>query len=281
MREISLGQYYPTGSLIHKLDPRTKLLITIAYIVMIFFIDTFVGFGLVFIGLMATVLISKIPVTKILKSLKAIIFLLVFTVLMTLLFYGGDKSEVVLSWWIFTFYKQQLIDCGLIACRLFFMVLGPTMLTFTTTPVQLTDGMQSLLKPLALIKVPVHLLAIIMSITLRFIPSLSEETDKIINAQKSRCADFESGNIFKRAKAMIPILIPLLTSSIRRAEELACAMDSRCFKDAKNRTRMNKLKFGWFDPVCLILFCALFFVVLWLKFNFLPFVDLTSLGWIV
>lgn len=263
------------------MDPRVKLLITIAYIVMIFFIDTFVGFGLLLIGFIGTVILSKIPIIKILASLKVIIFLVVFTVLMTLLFYGGDKSEVLLSWWIFTFYKQQLIDCGLIACRLMFMVLGPTMLTFTTTPVQLTDGMQSLLKPLALLKIPVHLLAIIMSITLRFIPTLSEETDKIINAQKSRCADFESGNIFKRAKAMIPILIPLLTSSIRRAEELANAMDSRCFKDAKNRSRMNKLRFTWFDPIALVLFCVLFFAILWLKFNFLPFVDLTALGWIV
>jgi energy-coupling factor transport system permease protein len=281
MREISLGQYYPANSLIHKLDPRNKLLIAIAYIVMVFFIDTFVGFGLVAIGLLITIFLSKIPIGKILKSLKIIIFLVVFTVLMTLLFYGGDKSVVVWKWWIITFYKQQLIDCGIIACRLMFMVLGPTMLTFTTTPVQLTDGMQSLLKPLALIKIPVHSLAIIMSITLRFIPTLSEETDKIINAQKSRCADFETGNIFKRAKAMIPILIPLLTSSIRRAEELANAMDSRCFKDAKHRTRMKKLKLGWFDPIAFIAFCALFFVILWLKFNFLPFINLTSLGWIV
>lgn len=281
MRDIALGQYYPASSLIHNLDPRTKLLIAIAYIVMVFFIDTFIGFGIVAVGLFATILLSKIPLGKILKSLKVIIFLVAFTVLMTLLFYGGDKSEVVWSWWIITFYKQQLIDCGIIALRLTFMVLGPTMLTFTTTPVQLTDGMQSLLKPLALIKVPVHSLAIIMSITLRFIPTLSEETDKIINAQKSRCADFESGNIFKRAKAMIPILIPLLTSSIRRAEELANAMDSRCFKDAKNRSRMKKLKFGWFDPIAFLLFCAMFFVILWIKFNFLPFIDLTSLGWIV
>lgn len=281
MREISLGQYYPASSPIHSLDPRTKLIITIAYIVMIFFIETFIGFGIVALCLLATILMSKIPLLKILKSLKIVIFLVVFTVLMTLFFYGGDKSEIVLDWWIFTFYKQQLIDCGLIACRLFFMILGPTLLTFTTTPVQLTDGMQSLLKPLALIGIPVHSLAIIMSITLRFIPTLSEETDKIISAQKSRCADFESGNIFKRAKAMIPILIPLLTSSIRRAEELANAMDSRCFKDAKNRSRMNKLKFSVLDPIFFVGFCALFFVVLWLKYNFLPFVDLTTLGWLI
>ena len=281
MREISLGQYYPASSPIHKLDPRTKLAITVAYIVMIFFIETFVGFGIVALFLFSAILMSKIPLLKIFKSLKIVLFLVVFTVLMTLFFYGGDKSEMVASWWIFTFYKQQLIDCGLIACRLFLMILGPTLLTFTTTPVQLTDGMQSLLKPLALIGIPVHSLAIIMSITLRFIPTLSEETDKIISAQKSRCADFESGNIFKRAKAMIPILIPLLTSSIRRAEELANAMDSRCFKDAKNRSRMNKLKFSILDPIFFVGFCVLFFVVLWLKYNFLPFVDLTTLGWII
>ena len=248
---------------------------------MMFFIETFIGFAIVALFLLTTILLSRIPILKIIKTLKVVIFLVAFTVIMTLFFYGGDKSEVLCSWWVFTFYKQQLIDCGIIACRLFFLVLGPTMLTFTTTPVQLTDGMQSLMKPLALIGIPVHSLAIIMSITLRFIPTLAEETDKIINAQKSRCADFESGNIFKRAKAMIPILIPLLTSSIRRAEELANAMDSRCFKDAKHRTRMKKLKFGWFDPIYFLIFAVVFFLILWLRYNFLPFVDLTAWGWIV
>lgn len=281
MTDITLGQYYPTDSIIHKMDPRVKLLISIAYLVMIFFIDTFVGFGVVLVFLMATIILSKVPFLKILKSLKVIIFLVVFTVLMTLLFYGGDKTDLVFEWQFIKLYRQQLIDCGLMALRLTFLVLGPTLLTFTTTPVQLTDGLESLLKPLRIIKFPVHETAMIMSITLRLIPTLSEETNKIINAQKSRCADFDSRNIFKKAKAMIPVLIPLLCSSFRRADELAFAMDSRCYKGAKGRTRMKKLKMSWRDPLFIVLFVIQFFIILWLKYNFLPFIDLTALGWII
>ena len=280
MREITLGQYYPVDSPIHRMDPRIKLLISIMYLVIVFFVDTFVGFGVIALFLIATILLSKISFFKVLKSLKVILFLVLFMVLMTLLFYGGDKSEPI-YWWIFTFYKQQFIDCGLMALRLTFLVLGPTMLTFTTTPVELTDGLESLLKPLSYIKFPVHEMAIIMSITLRLIPTLTEETDKIINAQKARCADFESGNIFKRAKAMIPVLIPLLCSSFRRADELAYAMDARCYKGAKGRTRMKKLKMTWRDPVFSFIFLIQVFLIFWLKYNFLPFVDLTAIGWIV
>ena len=281
MREIALGQYYQTSSIVHSTDARVKLLISIAYLVMVFFVGTYIGFGVLAVCFLLTVFASRVPLFKVLKSLKVILFLAFFTFLMTMLFYGGAKKTVVWEWWIIKIYEGQLYACGLVLLRLVFLVLGPTMLTFTTTPVELTDGLEWLLKPLALIGIPIHSGALVMSMTLRIIPNLIDETDRIINAQKSRCADFDSRNIFKRAKAMIPILVPLIASSFRKADELADAMDSRCFVGAKNRTRMRKLRFTWRDPIALILFAAEFTVILWLKFNFFPFVDLSAVGWIV
>ena len=281
MREITLGQYYPVSSPLHRLDPRTKLLMMIAYIVMIFFIKTFVGYGVAFLFLALAVLVSKVPPLKVLKSLKMIVFLVVFTVVMSLLFYNGKAEDLLWQWWIIKIYKTGLMNAGKMALRLMLLVLGPTIVTFTTTPVQLTDGLESILKPLSLIKFPVHELAIIMSIALRLIPTLVEETDKISSAQKARCADFESGNLFRRAKAMIPVLIPLFVSSFRRADDLADAMDSRCYRGAKGRTRMKKLRFSFADFVAFFIVALFFFVILWLRYNFLPFIDLTTLGWIV
>ncbi len=281
MREISLGQYYPVSSPIHRMDPRTKLVISIAYLVMIFFVDTFVGFGVVALFLFATVLLSRVPFLKVIKSLKVIILLVLFTTLLTLLFYRGERDDLLWEWQFIHIYRAQLISCGLTALRIIFLVLGPTVLTYTTTPVALCDGLESLLKPLTWVGIPVHYLAIIMSIALRLIPTFTEETDKIINAQKARGADFDSGNLFKRAKAMVPILIPLIFSSMRRADELADAMDSRCYRGAKGRTRLKQLRFSWRDPLLFLLFAAQFLLILWIKYNFLPFVDLTALGWIV
>ena len=220
MREIALGQYYPVDSVLHRLDPRTKIVLMIAYITMIFFVKTFIGFGIVFVFLAAAILLSRVPVGKVLKSLKTIMFLVLFTVIMSLLFYAGKEEDLIWRWGIIKVYRAGLINAGLMALRLMFLVVGPTLLTFTTTPVALTDGLESLLKPLTYIKFPVHELAMIMSIALRLIPTLVEETDKIQSAQKARCADFDSGNVFKRAKAMIPVLIPLFVSSFRRADEL-------------------------------------------------------------
>lgn len=282
MREIALGQYYPVKSVIHRLDPRFKLIIMILYIVMIFFVDTFIGFGIVLVLLLATIFLSRVPILKVLKSLKLIIFLVLFTVIMSLLFYNGEADDVLWQWWVIKIYKAGLINAGLMALRLSFLVLGPTMLTFTTTPVELTDGLESLLKPLSYLKLPIHELAIIMSIALRLIPTLVEETDKIQSAQKARCADFESGNVFKRAKAMIPVLIPLFVSSFRRADDLADAMDSRCYRGAKGRTRMKKLKVHVRDFVALFIMCAFFFVILWLKYNYFPWlIDLSAIPWLV
>ena len=282
MREITLGQYYPVKSVLHRMDPRMKLIIMIMYIVMIFFIKTFVGFGIVLIFLALTIALSHVPLLKVLKSLKVIIILVIFTVIMSVLFYNGKAEDLLWSAGILKIYKEGLLNAGRMALRLVFLVLGPTMLTFTTTPVELTDGLESLLKPLSYIKFPVHELAIIMSIALRLIPTLVEETDKIQSAQKARCADFESGNVFKRAKAMIPVLIPLFVSSFRRADDLADAMDSRCYRGAKGRTRMKKLKVHFRDFAALFVMCVFFFAVLWLRYNFFPaLIDLSAVPWII
>lgn len=282
MREIALGQYYPVDSVLHRLDPRTKIVLMIAYITMIFFVKTFIGFGIVLVFLAAAILLSRVPVGKVLKSLKTIMFLVLFTVIMSLLFYAGKEEDLIWRWGIIKVYRAGLINAGLMALRLIFLVVGPTLLTFTTTPVALTDGLESLLKPLTYIKFPVHELAMIMSIALRLIPTLVEETDKIQSAQKARCADFDSGNVFKRAKAMIPVLIPLFVSSFRRADELADAMDSRCYRGAKGRTRMKKLKFHIRDLIAVLFLAVFFFVVLWMRYNFFPWViDLSSIPWIM
>ncbi len=282
MREITLGQYYPVRSVMHSMDARAKLILMIAYVVMIFFVDTFIAYGLVLLFLLFVIAISRVPLLKVLKSLKMIIFLVLFTVIMSTLFYQGQQSDIIWEWGIIKIYGNGLINAGKMSLRLIFLVLGPTMVTYTTTPVELTDGLESLLKPLALIKFPVHELAMIMSIALRLIPTLVEETDKIQNAQKARCADFDSGNIFKRAKAMLPVLIPLFVSSFRRADDLADAMDSRCYRGAKGRTRMKKLKMRARDFIALALFAVFFFVILWIRFNFFPaIIDFTAIPWFV
>lgn len=286
MRDVSLGQYYPTKSVVHRMDARAKLIFVIAYIVLLFLIPTVdsslkngvvlseyivrttAAYILILLFLAFVILISKVPTLKVLKSIKAVIFLVVFTAIIMLLFYGGQASHVYWKAGIISVSLEGILSAVTMALRLFFLVLGPSLLTLTTTPVELTDGIERLLKPLEFIKVPVHDIAIIMSIALRLIPTLIEETDKITNAQKARCADFESGNLLKRAKALIPVLVPLLISSFRRADELAYAMDSRCYRGAKGRTRMKVMKFGIRDLVGLLVMIVLFFVVLMFIYNY-------------
>ena len=267
MKDVSFGQYYPVESPIHRLDPRIKLLAVVLYIVGIFFIRKFAGFALLAVFLLIVVLISRVPPLKVLKSVRAVLFLVLFTVIMSVLFYATKTEEPLWQWHFIKIYKQGLINAARMGLRLVFLVLGPSLLTLTTTPVELTDGLESLLKPLAMIKLPVHELAIIMSIALRLIPTLLEETDKIMNAQKARCASFDTGNIFKRAKALLPVLIPLFVSSFRRADELADAMDSRCYRGAKGRTRMKVLKLRARDFVAAFVMLALFAVILFLRYN--------------
>ena len=267
MKDVSFGQYYPVESPVHRLDPRVKLLSVVLYIVGIFFIQKFIGFAVVALFLLVAIACSRVPLMKVLRSVRAVLFLVLFTAIISVLFYSGGGEEPLWAWGIIKIYKGGLLSAARMALRLVFLVLGPSLLTLTTTPVELTDGLESLLKPLALIKLPVHELAIIMSIALRLIPTLTEETEKIMNAQKARCADFDTGNIFKRAKALIPVLIPLFVSSFRRADELADAMDSRCYRGAKGRTRMKRLKLHFRDFAASFVMLALFFVILVLRYN--------------
>lgn len=281
MREITLGQYYPVESPMHRLDPRIKLLASIIYIAMLFFVRHFIVFGVIAAMLLVVIALSRVPLFKVLKSLKIIIFLLVFMLIMTVFFYSGTGT----LWWSFgiiKIYKEAVINALFLCARLILLVLGPTMLTYTTTPVELTDALESVLKPFSLIGIPVHYLAIVMQLALRLIPTFLEETDKIINAQKSRCADFDSGNIFKRAKAMIPVLIPLIISAIKRADDLADAMDSRCYRGAKGRTRYKKMKLRACDVLSFTGVLIVFLAALAVYYEWFPFLAaLTSQWWFV
>jgi energy-coupling factor transport system permease protein len=234
---------------------------------MIFFVDSFFGYGIILVFLIMLTLIARVPIFKMLRSIRGIIFLLLFTVILTLLLSRGSPEHLLWQWGVIKIYSTALINGGKLACRLIMLIIGPTILTLTTTPVELTDAIERLLKPLSWIKIPVHEFAMIMSIALRLIPTLSEETGKIINAQKARGAAFDSRNIFKKAKALLPILIPLFVSSFRRADELAYAMDSRCYKGAKGMTRMKVMRFRLRDLFGFLFFSAMFFFILLLKYN--------------
>jgi len=259
LKDVTFGQYYPQKSFVHNMDPRIKLLLLIAYIVFVFLIKNFIGFLPLLAFLIFAIAFSRVPLSSILRSIKGILFLVIFAALLNVFFYGGTDATVVeingvkLEWWIFSVTIQGLENAAFMSIRLVMLVLGSCILTLTTTPMDLTEGIERLLSPLKLIKFPVHELALIMSIALRFIPTLMEETDRIINAQKSRGADFESGNILSRIKALVPILIPLLVSAFRRAEELGDAMDSRCYSGAKGRTKYKKLKLTYRDLVATLM----------------------------
>lgn len=255
LNDVTFGQYYPTKSFVHRLDPRIKLSALIAYIVLLFCANNFYSLFACALVLFVAIIASRVPVGRVLKSIKAIIFILIFTSVLNLFFHGG--KHLLWQWKIIKIYREGVIFALFLVLRLFFLVMASSVLTLTTTPVALTDGIESLLTPLKWIRFPVHELALIMSIALRFIPTLIDETNRIISAQKARGADFESGNIFKRIKAIVPILIPLLISAFRRAEELGDAMDARCYSGSKNRTKYKKLKFGIRDLIAFILFGAL------------------------
>jgi ABC-type cobalt transport system, permease component CbiQ and related transporters len=254
-KDITLGQYVPGDSFIHKLDPRAKIMLMIAYIVAVFLVQRIEIFALVIIFTVAVTLLSKVSITYLFKALKPMKFLLPLMFLMNLfLIRTGD---LLVEWWIFKIYSDGLKNAVFIVLRLATLVAGTSLLTLTTTPIALTDGLEKLLAPLKVIRFPVHELAMMMTIALRFIPTLIEEADKIMKAQLARGADFESGNVFKRAKAMLPILIPLFVNSFRRADELAMAMESRCYHGGKGRTRMRVLRFTWRDLVAVLVMAAL------------------------
>ena len=263
MREVSFGQYYPANSFVHKCDPRVKLLFLIAYIAAVFLAQNFYALGACAAAFVLIAAFSGVKFSSLLRSIKAIVFLLVFTATLNLLFYSGEK--VLFSWWIITITEEAVYFTIFLAVRLFLLVLSSTLLTLTTTPVALTDGIESLLKPLKWIRFPVHELALIMSIALRFIPILTDETGRIMNAQKARGADFETGGLIKRIKAIIPVLIPLLISAFRRADELGDAMDARCYSGSRVRTKYKKLTLSWRDLIAAILLASLFAGVILLR----------------
>lgn len=278
MRDLTLGQYYPTNSPVHRADPRIKLVILILYMVTVFFCDSFFSFAFMTLFVIVTVILSRVPVLKVLKGLKFILILVLFTTVLMTVFYTDKNAEPLAEWWIFHIYLSGIYSSLKLAWRLILLVLMPTVLTLTSTPTELCDGLESLLSPLKLVRFPVHELALIMSIALRLIPTLIEETDKITNAQKARGAAFDSKNPFKKIKAMLPVLIPLFVSSFRRADELADAMDSRCYRGAKGRTRMKKLTVHASDIIALLGWCAITVCVLFLKYNWLGWSFIALLG---
>ena len=248
LKDITLGQYFPGQSLIHRLDARYKIIITTVFIVMLFAAESPVGLivgGLFSIG---SFMISGIPLKLVMKSLKPVIPVLAITSVLNMFFYDG---ETIWSFWFLEITDEGLKNAVFMIVRIVLLIIGTSLLTYTTSPIALTDAIERLFAPLKRIKLPVHELAMMMTIALRFIPTLIEETDKIISAQKARGADLESGNLIQRGRALIPILIPLIVSSFRRAEELALAMECRCYKGGEGRTRMKQLKSGAADYAAL------------------------------
>ncbi len=260
--DVTFGQYYNARSFLHKTDPRTKILLLIAYIVAVFLAQSFLSLAAVLVFLIVAIIFSSVPLGSVLRSVKAIFFLILFMFVLNVLFHVRQEGETV-YFWVIT--KEGLISASFLSARLILLVTGSSLLTLTTTPVSLTDGIESLMKPLNLVKFPVHDLALVMSIALRFIPTLANETDRIISAQKARGADFESGNIFSRIKALVPVLIPLIISALRRADELGDAMDARCYTGSKNRTKYKKLTFTFRDIVATLFVAALITGVVFLN----------------
>ncbi|MBD5393688.1 MAG: energy-coupling factor transporter transmembrane protein EcfT [Lachnospiraceae bacterium] len=238
LRDITLGQYYQADSVIHRLDPRVKLVTTLCYIISLFIVDSAVGYVIAGLFLVLIIKLSKVPVKFMVRGMKSIVFLLIMAVVFNLFLTPG---EAVVSFWKLKITKEGIALAGMMAVRLVFLIMGSSLMTLTTTPNNLTDGLESLMKPLKVIKVPVHEIAMMMSIALRFIPILLEETDKIMKAQIARGADFESGNLIKKVKSMVPLLVPLFISAFRRANDLATAMEARCYRGGDHRTKMKPL----------------------------------------
>lgn len=239
IRDITIGQYYPAKSSIHRLDPRVKIVCTLLFLISLFVQNSILGYAIATVFLAVVIKVSKVPLKFIVRGLKAIVILLMFTVVMNLFLTKG--GEEIFGFWIFHISEQGLRTSVFMAVRLIYLIMGSSLMTFTTTPNSLTDGIESLLHPLNRFHVPVHEVAMMMSIALRFIPILLEETDKIMKAQIARGADLESGNIIQKTKAMVPILVPLFVSAFRRANDLAMAMEARCYCGGERRTKMKPL----------------------------------------
>lgn len=241
LKDITLGQYFPGNSPVHRLDPRTKLILLVVYIVALFMASGWVTYGVVFAFLAITIAVSTIPLKSIVRGMKPLVLILVFTGLLNIFFTTGETE--LFRFWVITVYWEGVVRAVYMVLRILMLIAGTFLLTYTTSPIALTDGLESLLNPLKKLRLPVHELAMMMCIALRFIPTLIEETDKIMSAQKARGADFESGNLMQRVKALVPILVPLFISAFRRADELATAMECRCYQGGDGRTKMKLLRY--------------------------------------
>lgn len=260
IRDITLGQYYTGKSVIHRLDPRLKIIGTFVYLIMLFFIKDFVGYAAVAVCLAAVTAASRVPVKFIIKGMKPILFILIFTFIINIFLYDGT---ILWQWKFLSITDEGVHQAVFIAVRLVLLIFGTSLLTYTTKPMELTDGFEAILRPLSRFGVPSHEIATMMSIALRFIPTLLLEADKIMKAQQARGADFESGNLVRRAKSMIPLLIPLFISAFRIAQDLASAMEARCYRGGQGRTRLHPMKYKTRDAVgyvILIAFAVFIFV---------------------
>lgn len=263
IRDITLGQYYQGDSLIHKLDPRVKIIGTLLFIIELFIVDNFLGFAIAALCLAVVIGLSGVPVSYIMRGLKPIILILVFTFALNMFMVDG---QILWQWGFLKITREGLERAIFMAIRLVLLLMGSSMLTLCTRPLSLTDGIERLLSPMKRIGVPAHEIAMMMSIALRFIPTLLEETDKIMKAQQARGADFETGNLMQRAKSLIPILVPLFVSAFRIAQDLAMAMEARCYRGGENRTRMHEMKLKKRDYAAIgamILFLAVIILEAW------------------
>ena len=259
LKDITLGQYFPGNTVIHRLDPRTKLLFTILYIVALFPAKGGLAYAVLFLTLCACITVSKIRPKTILRGMRPILFIIILTAVLNIFYTPGDP---IWQWKFLKITVEGLWAAFFMVLRISFLITCTFMLTYTTSPIMLTDGLEKLLGPLKKVHVPVHELSMMMSIALRFIPTLIEETDKIMSAQKARGADFDTGNLFQKAKALVPLLVPLFISAFRRADELATAMECRCYHGGEGRTRLRQLRFQGSDIAALIFGAALVAVVL-------------------
>ena len=266
LRDITIGQHFPGNSILHRCDPRLKLVGTIAYIVVLFVAANPVGIALSIALLALLYSVAKIPFKMILKSLKPIVPVILFTAVLNLFFLTGETP--LFHWWIFTIYPEGVRYAILMAVRVMALIAGTSLLTYTTSPIVLTDAIENLLRPLGKLHFPVHELAMMMTIALRFIPTLIDETEKIMNAQKARGAMLDTGSFVQRVKALVPILIPLFLSAFRRADELAMAMECRCYHGGEGRTRLKMLKFGKEDVLCAVVLTILLGIIVCTRFLF-------------
>ncbi len=264
MKNISLGQYYPGNSIIHRSDPRMKLILAFVYIIYSFLARNIISFGLLLASAILLIALSRIPASLILRSIRPILFILAFTVVINIFWTKGDT--LLFEWKFIHIYLEGVMNALFMMVRIFVLIVGASLfLTYTTTPIALTDAIEQLFAPLKKIKIPVHEFAMMMTIALRFIPTLIDETDKIMSAQKARGADFTSGSLAKRAKALIPILIPLFVSAFRRADELATAMECRCYHGGEARTRMSVLHYRGLDFLSLVLMLIFGAIIIWIN----------------